>query len=434
MNKKITIAFDVSVLGSVGISNVGRSGIVLTTLEILKRLIQNEKLIIFAYCSKNDLEGFHLLQKREPLLSSLQIINNQKFFWDKKFYLAKKIKSIKNKYPQYFNFVLLKYFHSFYLKFVNIIRVLYLKKTKREYSDIDVFFSPVFSIPEEIKGISHIKKYVFIYDMIPWICKDIYPFINYWFEDLMSKINKKDGYFTDSQSAKEDLIKYSNKKVTSRQITVALLAASERFYHCHDIEKNNILKKKYNIPLDKKYIFSLCVLDPRKNLITAIRCFITFIRKNNIQDMYFALGGGHYNDYVKTFEKEFESFGEYKKYIIRTGYIEDNDLASIYSWAEFFVYPSLYEGFGLPVLEAMQCGCPVITSNNSSLPEVIGDAGILIEPQNEEMIVSAMEKIYYNYDFKKMCIQKGLERARLFNWDKTVNIIINRMASDLNIL
>ena len=76
----------------------------------------------------------------------------------------------------------------------------------------------------------------------------------------------------------------------------------------------------------------------------------------------------------------------------------------------------------------------MITSNNSSLPEVIGDAGILIEPQNEEMIVSAMEKIYYNYDFKKMCIQKGLERARLFNWDKTVNIIIDRMASDLNIL
>ena len=89
-----------------------------------------------------------------------------------------------------------------------------------------------------------------------------------------------------------------------------------------------------------------------------------------------------------------------------------------------FVYPSLYEGFGLPVLEAMQCGCPVITSNVSSLPEVVGDASIQINPISDAEMIFAYEKMYFDADFREECKLKGLERAKLFSWEKCASELL----------
>jgi len=104
--------------------------------------------------------------------------------------------------------------------------------------------------------------------------------------------------------------------------------------------------------------------------------------------------------------------------IIFTDFIDDEDLPFLYSGAEMFLYPSLYEGFGLPVLEAMACGTPVIASNLSSLPEVIGEAGILIDPLNVEEIVQAMEKLSKDKRLQEELQKKGLERAKLFSWER----------------
>ena len=102
----------------------------------------------------------------------------------------------------------------------------------------------------------------------------------------------------------------------------------------------------------------------------------------------------------------------------------------LYSNAEWFVYTSQYEGFGLPPLEAMQCGCPVITSNNSSLPEVVGDAGIMIDWDDEEQHIQSYEKFYFNESLRKEYGQKGLKRAKNFSWKKTVNQIISVMENN----
>ena len=110
--------------------------------------------------------------------------------------------------------------------------------------------------------------------------------------------------------------------------------------------------------------------------------------------------------------------------IILTDYIEEKHLAKYYSNALCFIYPSLYEGFGLPVLEAMQSGCPVITSNISSLPEVIGDAGIQINPSDDNEMIAAYEKMYFDENFRNNCIQKGLERAKLFSWEKCASELL----------
>ena len=102
-----------------------------------------------------------------------------------------------------------------------------------------------------------------------------------------------------------------------------------------------------------------------------------FVEKHQINDLVFVLGGGHYNEFIDKLNAMLGKIPE--GLVIKAGYIDDEDLAPLYSGAEWFVYTSQYEGFGLPPLEAMQCGCPVITSNNSSLPEVVGDAGIMID-------------------------------------------------------
>jgi glycosyltransferase involved in cell wall biosynthesis len=117
----------------------------------------------------------------------------------------------------------------------------------------------------------------------------------------------------------------------------------------------------------------------------------------------------------------------YRSKIIRLGYVDDSDVNLLYSNSLFFTFISQYEGFGMPLLEAMQAGTPVIASNNSSLPEVAGDAAITIDYDDEEACISAMEKYYFNEDLRQAYIKKGFEQAKLFSWDKTVDLMINKI-------
>jgi glycosyltransferase involved in cell wall biosynthesis len=123
--------------------------------------------------------------------------------------------------------------------------------------------------------------------------------------------------------------------------------------------------------------------------------------------------------------------GEYKNKIVRLNYIDDADVNLLYSNSLFFTYLSRYEGFGIPPLEAMQAGTPVITSNNSSLPEVVGDASIMIDCENEKQCIEAFETFYYNESIRKNYIKKGIEQAKLFNWEKTVGKMTEAITSIL---
>lgn len=107
-----------------------------------------------------------------------------------------------------------------------------------------------------------------------------------------------------------------------------------------------------------------------------------------------------------------------KEDVIFLGYVPTEELPKFYNAADLFVYPSLYAGFGLPPLEAMACGTPVITSNLSSLPEVVGNAGIMINPYDKNQLVKAMYKVLTDKNLRENLIKKGLERAKIFNWEK----------------
>ena len=128
-------------------------------------------------------------------------------------------------------------------------------------------------------------------------------------------------------------------------------------------------------------------------------------KKNKIDDLVFVLAGGHWDTFLPVLHKEID--GMEKDRILQVGYVDDEDVAALYSGAEWFVYTSQYEGFGLPPIEAMQCGCPVVVSNNSSLPEVVGDAGIMIDCNSEEQHVKAFEDYYFNKALRKENSEKG---------------------------
>jgi len=110
--------------------------------------------------------------------------------------------------------------------------------------------------------------------------------------------------------------------------------------------------------------------------------------------------------------------------IIQTGYVPEEDLPALYSGASLFLFPSFYEGFGIPILEAMACGVPVITSNVSSMPEVAGDAAILVNPKSPEEIKEAIIKILGDEDLKKEMIQKGFKQIKKFSWEESAKKLV----------
>ena len=140
----------------------------------------------------------------------------------------------------------------------------------------------------------------------------------------------------------------------------------------------------------------------------------------------------YFDGFEKVMNEELSEFGDLSEKILRIGYVDDEDLSALYSGAEVFLFPSLYEGFGIPVLEAMQCGLPVICSNCTSIPEVIGDCGIQINPHNDEEMVSAMEKMSFDKPFYDECAQKGMERAKLFTWQKCGDIMDQKIQGVLS--
>ena len=155
-----------------------------------------------------------------------------------------------------------------------------------------------------------------------------------------------------------------------------------------------------------------------------LRTFYEFVSMNKIEDIVFVLGGGAWKSFSNTFEKEILKMEGLSDILIRIGYVDDEDLPYLYENAHWFVYSSQYEGFGVPPLEAMSCGCPVIVSDNSSLPEVVGDAGLYVKWDSDEDHVKAYEKYYFDEAFRMKMAKMALDRSELFSWEKSANQMI----------
>ena len=413
-SSKINLLFDGTVISNALDNNANRSGIFFCAYNILTEMLKREDIEVSLYCDLDRVELLKKIVSEDENLKTVKIVEPSNYFYK----LASKLSYKKQVLPKGIRRI-----------FAGLILSLCKKMAvdNVDYSVFSHYFSPISKPIENVQKIPTIKKYVFLHDTIPLLFEKDKVKKYGWYLDLIESINENDNYFSNSNCTKNDFIRLV-KGATPKNITVSHLAASDKFFPDKDSDKIIYLKGKYNIPKDKKYVLSLCNLDPRKNQIFAVKNFLKFANENKIDDLVFVLGGGKMGDFLKNLEKDFADFNKnYEKYIIKAGYISDKDLPCLYSNSEFVVDPSLYEGFGLPVLEAMKCGCPVITSDVSSLPEVTGDAAILIDPKDDEQLVQAYKSLYYNKELKKELSLKGLERAKQFSWEKTVNIILNKM-------
>jgi len=219
-----------------------------------------------------------------------------------------------------------------------------------------------------------------------------------------------DTIIADSDNTKNDLINLLN--IPAEKIKVIHLGATDDF-KILQVEDNrlNLVKDKYSLP--NKFILYLGTLEPRKNVEGLIEAF----KKSNLPDYHLVIAGGSGWKSDKVFE--LAQGNDNIKFI---GYVEDRP--ALYNLASLVVYPSFYEGFGLPLLETMACGTAVIAGANSSQGEVVGDAGLLVDPHNINEMARAMEIILKDDELKNNLINQGKERAEKFTWQKTAEKVL----------
>ena len=300
-------------------------------------------------------------------------------------------------------------------------------------SNINIYHSSYYPVPEVVKSNKKIKSILTVHDLIPILhpewCGMLGNEIKYFHPEFnlpktLQTINQDTWIVCPSQATKNDLCEYVGDRLDPAKVFVTPWAASASFYPCDDLAKIASMKQKYNIP-DVQYLLCLSTIEPRKNVDGIIRAFREAIKQEKIYDLAIVIAGAFGWQYEPIL-REAKRFPRLAPRIIFTGHVEESDLAALYSGALMFVYPSFYEGFGLPPLEAMQCGTPVITSNNTSLPEVVSDAALLVNPRDEDDIAHSILKIYQSSQLRAEFSQKSLQRAQQFSWklcaDKTVSV------------
>jgi glycosyltransferase involved in cell wall biosynthesis len=226
-----------------------------------------------------------------------------------------------------------------------------------------------------------------------------------------------DAILTFSEHTRQDLAKTYG--VHPDRIHVTPLAAGEQFRPVRERRELDADLERFNLR-GQRYILSVGTLEPRKNLELLLRAYSRLVRGRPALPQKLVLAGARGWLEAPIFAAV-ESLGLQDR-VVFLGH--SNPLAVLYNGADLMVYPSLFEGFGLPPLEAMSCGTPVITSNSSSLPEVVGDAGIQVDPQDEEELCAAMRRVLEDDALRHHLSEAGLKRSREFSWDRTAAITL----------
>ena len=331
----------------------------------------------------------------------------------------------------------------------------FLGPPKGEAGKIDIFFSPHFlpvSLPEDCKRVITFHDLSFCHHhqfFSP--SRKLWHFLTF----PKSQARKADKIITDSQSTKEDLVKIY--KLNSDKIEAIYLGIGQDF---KPLEINDPrfkkVTEKYGLPVSLaslrsgpaggpgNFILYFGTIEPRKNLISVIKAFelakerflnpdletnwrgfegiVIGKKKGAFSDLKLVIAGARgwlYKDIFRAVKNS-----KYRKDIIFTGLIEDQDKPYLYNLAKAFVYPSFFEGFGFPPLEAMACGVPTIVSNASSLSEVVGDGAIMIDPYNADELAYTIKKVLDDKDLRDGLVKKGLKQAKKFDWDKTAKEVL----------
>jgi glycosyltransferase involved in cell wall biosynthesis len=257
------------------------------------------------------------------------------------------------------------------------------------------------------------KYVVTIHDVIPLVLPWAFSPRHRWvLATAFARIRKQaEMVIVPSMAAAEDVVHYL--QVERQRVVVIPMGCEARFCLAADPDQAATVRRRYGLP--ERYILFVGTLEPRKNINTLLQAFAQVIAEAPQDDLTLVIAGGSGwggEDYLATVHRL-----KLDGCVRFTGFVDDVHLPDLYRGALLFVYPSLYEGFGLPVLEAMACGTPVITSDRTSLPEVAGDAAWLVDPTQTEALAAAMSALAYDAELRQSFRSRGLARARGFTWE-----------------
>ncbi len=282
-----------------------------------------------------------------------------------------------------------------------------------------IYHSPFYAIPPEIGTSQRVKKLLTISDLIPVLYPQWFPEGETSVRQVLDTLPPDAFVTTISEATKTDFCTYTG--FDPARVTPILLAASpDLFYPVTDERRKQAVRQKLGLG-EGPYLLSLATLEPRKNIDHLIRCFVRLVEAGELPaDLNLVLVGtkGWKLDALLA---EVAKNERIRSRLVFTGFVPDADLAPLYAGALAFVYPSLYEGFGLPPLEAMQCGLPVITSNVSSLPEVVGDAALLVPPTDVDALCQALLTVVNSSAMRTDLSARALVQATRFSWEKFIH-------------
>ncbi len=276
-------------------------------------------------------------------------------------------------------------------------------------ADVTHFFNYI--VPPKVTG----KKVVTVHDMVYKTFPDtVRGRTRYMLETgLKRSMKRADRIVTDSEFSKQEIIRYFPEYADKLRVVYCGVDA-QRFYPVTDSDKIDAVRQKFGI--DRDYFLYLGTVEPRKNLERLIDAYKQFCG-NKTEPPYLVLAGGKgwldSGIYRKVQELALE------KTVLFTAYVPGDEICPLMCGALAFVFPSIYEGFGMPPLEAMSCGVPVLTTHAASLPEVVGDDAVVVDPYQTEAIADGLEQLYTDAALRKTLQAAGPKRAAKFTWERS---------------
>lgn len=298
-----------------------------------------------------------------------------------------------------------------------------------------VFHSTHGAVPATVRAVPGLAVAQTVYDMIPFLMPELFtPADLAYYAHVLSQRRPGDHVITISESARGDFCALTGHDPARVHVT-ALAADAAQFRPLaageDDAETFGRVCGRYGVPADAPYFLSVCTFEPRKNLRHVIRSFAALAAAQpGLADARLVLAGGTGWKFDAILDEL--DVADARGRIVVTGYVAEEDLAPLYRHALAFLYLSLYEGFGLPPLEAMRCGTPVVVANTSSLPEVVGEAGILLDPRDGDGLCQAMLDLYAQPALRRRLAEAGLGQAERFNWERCARetVEVYRVAAD----
>jgi glycosyltransferase involved in cell wall biosynthesis len=282
----------------------------------------------------------------------------------------------------------------------------------------DIYHSPHTPYPEAVHRHTRLKKFITLHDFIPlrqpeYFSRHAQPFM----DAVLACLKPGNFAFCVSETTRNDALNLS--PIPPENVFVTPLAADAALFHpVTETAALSAVRQRLGIP-EAPYFLAVSAQDRHKNFPHLIRCFGALVEAGELTDTNLVIAGANPARNPEVMEA-LARYPRVRPRVILPGFVPDADLAAVYSGATAFLFPSFAEGFGIPPLEAMQCGTPVIGSNTTSIPEVVGDAGILLPPTDEAAWCQAILKLERDADLRAGLQQKSRERSKLFSWEKFI--------------